>query len=267
MTHEFDGKKYETASSHQKEWGGKLIEELRLRGSESILDLGCGDGTLTARLAELVPDGEVVGIDASRGMIDVARKKEKGNLRFLLLDIDALDFAGKFDVVFSNATLHWVLDHRRLHDNVKRALRAGGVARFNFAGDGNCSHFFAVIREAMAQADFSGWFQGFHWPWYMPGVAEYETLAAAGGFDNVRVWGENADRYFPDAEAMIQWIDQPSIVPFLARVPQAGKASFREYVVRRMVEDTRQADGRCFETFRRIHLLARRGNGAILRRP
>jgi len=267
MAHEFDGKKYETASSHQKEWGGKLIEELHLRGNESILDLGCGDGALTARLAELVPEGEVVGIDASRGMIDVAGEKEKGNLRFLLLDIDALEFAGRFDVVFSNATLHWVLDHRRLLGNVKRALRDGGVARFNFAGDGNCSHFFAVIREAMARAEFSGWFQDFHWPWYMPAVAEYRAMAEAAGFGSARVWGENADRYFPDVEAMIRWIDQPSIVPFLTCVPEAGKASFREYVVRRMVEETRQADGRHFETFRRIHLLARKGNGGLPGRP
>ena len=92
MTHEFDGKKYEKASAHQKEWGRKLIAELNLQGTERVLDLGCGDGTLTAQIADLVPAGEVVGIDASRGMIDVARLKARKNLRFLLLDINQLDF-------------------------------------------------------------------------------------------------------------------------------------------------------------------------------
>jgi trans-aconitate methyltransferase len=108
MTHEFDGKKYEKASAHQKEWGTKLIAELDLRGTERILDLGCGDGALSAQIADLVPSGEVVGIDASRGMIEAARSKVRKNLRFVLLDINELNYVEQFDLVFSNATLHWV---------------------------------------------------------------------------------------------------------------------------------------------------------------
>jgi ubiquinone/menaquinone biosynthesis C-methylase UbiE len=69
MTFEFDGGKYQKASTHQKEWGAKLISEFTFNGSEHILDLGCGDGAITAELATLVPNGYVVGIDASRGMI------------------------------------------------------------------------------------------------------------------------------------------------------------------------------------------------------
>ena len=136
MAHEFDGKKYEKASDHQKEWGTRLIAELNLNGSERVLDLGCGDGTITARIAGLLPEGEVVGIDASEGMIDAALPKERHNLYFRRLDINDLDFVEKFDVVFSNATLHWVKDHKRLLRNVRRSLRPGGVLRFNFAGKG-----------------------------------------------------------------------------------------------------------------------------------
>ena len=77
MAHEFDGKKYEKASAHQKEWGAKLISELSLKGNERVLDLGCGDGVNTALIAEALPNGEVVGIDASKGMIDTAKPKEK----------------------------------------------------------------------------------------------------------------------------------------------------------------------------------------------
>ena len=62
MAHEFDGKKYEKASAHQKEWGAKLISELSLRGNERVLDLGCGEGSNTAMIAGLVPNGEVVGL-------------------------------------------------------------------------------------------------------------------------------------------------------------------------------------------------------------
>lgn len=258
MPHEFDGKKYEKASTHQKEWGAKLIAELGLQGTERVLDLGCGDGALTAKIAALLPHGEALGIDASQGMIDVAKQKQAGNLQFRLMDINALDFADEFDVVFSNATLHWVKDHPRLLQNVRHALRAGGILRFDFAGDGNCSHFFTVVREAIALDQFLPYFSDFQWPWYMPSVSQYESIVAQSGFREVRVWGENADRFFPDTEAMIRWIDQPSLVPFLARVAVQDKAPFREFVVGRMIEETKQPDGTCFETFRRVNVLARK---------
>jgi len=261
LPHEFDGKKYGKASLHQREWGTKLIAELNLQGSERILDLGCGDGAVSAQIADVVPDGEVTGIDASRGMIEAARPKERGNLRFLQMDIDDLNFVEQFDVVFSNATLHWVRDHRRLLANAGRALRPGGSIRFNFAGDGNCSNFFSVVREAMAAERFAAHFAGFDWPWYMPSVEEYAALVHASGLAEGRVWGENADRYFADAEAMTQWIDQPSLVPFLPRIPDGARARFREHVIAGMIERTRQADGRCFETFRRINVSAHKGRG------
>ncbi len=254
MTHEFDGKKYGKAAGHQREWGARLISELGLKGDEHVLDLGCGDGFLTALLAELLPDGEVMGIDAARGMIDVAVLKEKPNLRFRRLDIDNLDYENQFDLVFSSATLHWIKDHRRLLRNVHRALRADGRIRFNFAGDGNCSHFISVVREAMKLGEFRSFFAEFEWPWYMPSVREYEVLAGSSGLRDFHVWGENADRFFPDAETMVRWIDQPSLVPFIAAVPDPAKASFRDFVVRRMREETKQEDGRFFETFRRINV-------------
>lgn len=256
MTHEFDGKKYEKASDHQKEWGTRLIAELNLKGSERVLDLGCGDGSITAQIAVLLPEGEVLGIDASEGMISRALPKERHNLNFRRLDINDLDFVEQFDVVFSNATLHWVKDHKRLLRNVRRSIRPGGLLRFNFAGEGNCSNFFSVIQEAMARQEFRAFFAGFEWPWYMPPLNEYHVLAESSGLQNVQVWGENADRHFPDEQAMIRWIDQPSLVPFLAHVDEQKKDAFREFVVRRMIEETKQEDGRCFETFRRINVSA-----------
>jgi trans-aconitate 2-methyltransferase len=258
MTYEFDGKKYENASNHQKEWGARIIEELDLQGAERILDLGCGDGTLTVQLSRLVPNGEVAGIDASRGMIEAAEPKQKENVRFVLMDIDDLQINQEFDIVFSNATLHWVKDHQRLFRNVQRVLCPGGVVRFNFAGDGNCSFFYKVIRESMALPDFAKYFEKFTWPWYMPTIEEYQLLAEGAGFRSARVWGENADRFFPDAEVLIKWVDQPSLVPFVTCIAEHDKPPFRDYVVRRMIEETRQEDGTCFETFRRINLLARK---------
>jgi trans-aconitate methyltransferase len=258
MRHEFDGKKYEEASAHQKEWGAKLVSELGLHGTERVLDLGCGDGVLTAQIAALLSNGEVVGVDHSQGMIEVAREKQRDNLRFVLMDIDDLDFVDEFDMVFSNATLHWIKDHKRLLGNARRSLRRNGMLRFNFAGDGNCSNLLKVIREAMKQARFTKYFSNFEWPWYMPTVGEYKSLVAQSDFQDAQVWGENADRFFQDAETVIKWVDQPSLVPFLACVSEPDKAAFRDVVIRGMIEETRQDDGRCFETFRRINVFAQK---------
>ncbi|MBP2030428.1 trans-aconitate methyltransferase [Methanohalophilus levihalophilus] len=258
MVYEFDGKKYEQASTHQKEWGSRLIAELNLKGNERVLDLGCGDGTLSVRISDFLPNGEVIGIDASRSMIDVAIPKERDNLHFLLMDINALNFVEEFDVVFSNAALHWVKDHHSLLRNVSHSLYDGGQIRFNFAAEGNCSSFFKVIREAMALGSYAEHFSTFEWPWYMPSVDEYSALAKSSGLCNVKVWGENADRFFPDSEAMIKWIDQPSLVPFISFLPKEKQMEFREFVINRMIEETRQEDKRCFETFRRINILAQK---------
>jgi trans-aconitate methyltransferase len=258
MTREGDGRIYEQASAHQKEWGRALIADLNLQGAERVLDLGCGDGTLTARMAALVPQGEVAGLDSSRGMIAAAQPKARPNLRFILMDINAPDLREEFDVIFSNAALHWVKDHRPLYENVRRLLRPGGRIRFNFGGAGNCVHLIQVIREAMSQPAFSSYFAEFDWPWYMPAVEEYMTLVKASGLHDVRVWNENADRYFADAEAIVRWIDQPSIVPFLSCVAERQKKEFRDYVMRGVLEATRQSDSRCFEAFRRINVSARK---------
>lgn len=259
MAFEFDGEKYARASAHQKEWGKKLISEFTLTGDERILDLGCGDGGITAQLAELVPDGLTVGIDASQSMIESAQENYKAeNMRFDLMDINTIDFEDEFDVVFSNAALHWVKDHNRLLTNVHKSLKSEGMLRFNFAGDGNCSHFFRVIRQVMAEKEYSGYFNGFDWPWYMPSVDEYEKILKGCKFKEAKVWGENADRYFANTEAMIKWIDQPSIVPFLKCIDGPDKHDFRDKVVERMTEETIQEDGTCFETFRRINVFAKK---------
>jgi trans-aconitate methyltransferase len=258
MPHEFNGEEYKNASTHQKEWGNKIITEFNLRGDEHILDLGCGDGALTAELAQLVPEGFVLGIDASRGMIATACQLEAKNLSFRVLDINDLDFKNEFDLVFSNAALHWVKNHQALLTGVYRALKKNGILRFNFGAAGNCVNFIRIVKEAILLPEYKEYFFDFAWPWYFPEIGKYESLVQEYPFTEVRVWAENADRYFPDAETIVKWIDQPSLVPFLEVIPQSEKQHFRDYVVEKMIAATRQQDGRCFETFRRINVWARK---------
>jgi trans-aconitate 2-methyltransferase len=255
--YDFDPDKYRQGSNHQRDWGNRLIEELNLRGDEKILDLGCGEGTLSAKLAALVPKGGVVGMDSSAPMIEAARALEAPNLKFLCRDIDDLDFNKGFDVVFSNAALHWVKDHDGLLQTVHRALKPEGVARFNFAGDGNCPNFLGVVNELMADEKYSRYFAAFIWPWYMPTVSSYEDKVGCSGLFDFRVWGEAVDRNF-SAPELIAWIEQPSLVPLLEQIPSDTKRSFRDDAVAMMLRRTEQADGSYLETFRRINLLARK---------
>ena len=257
MSFEFDGEKYKKASSHQKEWANKILGELHFNGNEIILDLGCGDGITTNQLAEMVPDGKVVGIDASRGMIKTALKdKKQSNVYFEQKDINEIRYIEEFDFIFSNATLHWVKDHTKLLKKIFSGLRGNGSLMFNFAADGNCSYFFKVIRQAMNKKEYREYFKGYSWPWFMPTIEEYQKLAKEAEFSEIEIWGENADRYFEDTETMIKWIDQPSIVPFLKHIPQPEKENFRNYVVEQMIKETKQEDGTCFETFRRVNMKA-----------
>lgn len=258
MPHEFNGEEYTKASTHQKEWGNKIISELNLKGNESILDLGCGDGVLTAELAELVPDGHVLGIDGSYGMIEAAGKLSSRNLVFKLQDINSIDYVSEFDLVYSNATLHWIKYHSRLLSKIYQCLKQDGILRINFAADGNCSYLNKVLKDTMRFPEFEKLFVGFEWPWYFPELETYEALVCKFPFREVRVWGENADRYFSDVNSMVKWVDQPSLVPFLEYLPRHDKQNFRNYVVEKMIEITLQKDGRCFETFRRINVLARK---------
>jgi trans-aconitate methyltransferase len=250
MAHEFDGKKYEKASTHQKEWGNKLISEFNLQGNEKILDLGCGDGTLTQNLAKLVPNGNVLGIDASKGMINVAKEKESDNLEFALMDINNINLNQKFDIIFSNATLHWIKNHNKLWDSINKLLKPNGIIRLNFASDGNCSYFFNIIKETMLLDKYKNYFSDFDWPWYMPTLKEYENILKNYKFSDIKIWGENADRNFPNKEAIIGWIEQPSIVPFLKYI--SDKESFKNIVIEQMLNATLQDDGQYFETFRRF---------------
>lgn len=258
MSFEFDAERYQQASAHQQEWGRRLIAELNFQGHERILDVGSGAGSLTRRLAAAVPRGSVLGLDASAQMVDAARKLEGPNLEFVRMDILDADYREAFDVVFSSATVHWVKDHARLLGVLHKALRPGGVIRLSFAGEGNCSRLVAVFGELMAESEYREAFDGFAWPWFMPSVEQYEQLVGEVPFADARVWGEVADRHFPNVEAMVGWIDQPSLVPFRQHLDTATGDRFRAEVISRMTRRCREADGRCFETFRRINVLARK---------
>src|SRR5688572_13318829 len=86
-----------------------LVKLIRVREGLRVIDLGCGTGELTARLADILPGSDVLGVDSSPAMLEKAEPLERPGLRFALMAIEAV--SGEWDVVFSHAALHWVDDH------------------------------------------------------------------------------------------------------------------------------------------------------------
>ena len=105
--YKWDAQEYEKHSQGQQKWARELIEKISLEGTENVLDLGCGDGKVTAEISKLVINGSIIGVDNSAGMIKLARDKHSTaiypNLSFQEMDAVNLNFNDRFDFIFSNA--------------------------------------------------------------------------------------------------------------------------------------------------------------------
>lgn len=162
---------YDESHSFVHEYGGDVIELLERELGDRVLDLGCGTGHLTARLAE--GDGSVVGVDSSSGMISRARDSYP-ELEFIHADARSLtdDIDGSFDAIFSNATLHWIpeQDMDQVLSSVTDLLRPGGQFVVEFGGRGNVETIVSAIETELTERGYEGTN-----PWYFPSVGEYTT--------------------------------------------------------------------------------------------
>jgi len=114
----WDGRAYQRFSRYQTGEGLKLIDLLDAGEGEHVLDVGCGNGLLTLRIARNSPGGMVLGVDSSVEMLKKAEENKReqgvGNVDFLLRDALSIDYEERFDAVFSNSALHWIRDHGEL---------------------------------------------------------------------------------------------------------------------------------------------------------
>jgi trans-aconitate methyltransferase len=154
--------------------GAPVVELLAPQPGERILDLGCGDGVLTRKLADL--GCEVVAIDASAPQIESARKL---GLNAHVMDGEQLPFQEEFDAVFSNAVLHWIKNADPMIAGVYRSLKSGGRFVAECGGYG-CVH---KIKSALVQAlDRRGLDGEARVPWYFPTPGDYATRLERAGF-------------------------------------------------------------------------------------
>jgi SAM-dependent methyltransferase len=139
-TSKWDAGEYARVGSFVAKLGGAALDLLDPKTGENILDIGCGEGTLTLKIIER--GAKVLGIDNSPEMIAAAREK---GIDAFLLPVEEMDFDAEFDAAFSNATLHWVLEREKAARAIFRALKRGGRFAGEMGGDGNLKR----LREAL----------------------------------------------------------------------------------------------------------------------
>ncbi len=227
QTYAWNAVDYTKNSSNQYEWAQELIPKLNLKGNEALLDIGCGNGKVTQLLASYLPHGKVVGIDSSKEMVALARKTyphcHYPNLTFLRMDARELTFPEQFDVAFSNASLHWIIDHQPVLKGVNRALEDNGKLLFQMAGKGNAQDIIAVLEEMISEEDCKPYFRNFTFPYGFYEPEEYTKWLTDAGFKPQRVDLLSKDMKLEGIGGLIGWI-RTTWLPFTERLP----AEFRD---------------------------------------
>jgi SAM-dependent methyltransferase len=216
--------------------GDAVLQLLAPQPGELILDVGCGDGALTARIA--AAGARVVGLDSSPEMVEAARAR---GIDAFVADAEAMDPErfGRFDAAFSNAALHWMLDPDAVATNIFQALRDGGRFVGEMGGEGNLAILRQALREILTE-------RGYRMPerdpaWYAD-VESFTRLYCVAGFCEVRA--DLIARPTPLPGGVADWVRTfRAGVMDMAMVPEWERDDLAAAVEARVAPALRQADG------------------------
>jgi trans-aconitate methyltransferase len=225
-----------------------LVGMLDPKPGERILDLGCGTGHLTDRLAS--SGANVIGLDSSPSMIAQARQNFP-KLNFQLMDATSFRFDDPFDCIFSNAALHWMRDAPLVAESMARALKHGGRLVLEMGAKENIARIRAGIESVLSEAGFAA-----RHPWYFPSLGEYSVLLEDEGFEID--FGQTFLRWnrleHPE-RGLREWIEMFGSAYF-EDVP----ADRRDALIRKIEERLRPQlwrDGAWWADYRRLRIKAR----------
>ena len=238
---------YSTNARFVSDLGQPVVDLLAPQRGERILDLGCGDGVLTRKLADLGCD--IVGVDSSAEMIAAARSL---GLDARVMDARALVFDAEFDAVFSNAAFHWMKDPDRVIAGVRRALKPGSRFVGECGGLGNVRTFVQALETALARRSIDPSTVN---PWHFASADEHRARLEAHGFDVMSV--ELFERPTPLPGDVAGWFDTFA-QSFVAPLPAAERPGFLADVAASVRSSLRNADGVYIADYVRLRFAARR---------
>jgi trans-aconitate 2-methyltransferase len=236
----WDAKDYAKNSQNQHQWAKELIPKLKLKGNEALLDIGCGDGKITAELVTFLPNGRVVGIDSSVQMIKLAQNtfsnRDYPNLSFQVMDARKLIFQNEFDMIFSNAALHWIIEQKAVLQGVHRSLKTGGRVLFQMAGKGNALAVLGILDDLLVEASWKEFFEDFAFPYGFFSAEEYTAFLVEAGLKPLRVELFSRDMKHVGKEGLAGWI-RTTWLPYTERLPSEKRDKFVKEIVKRYIKN------------------------------
>lgn len=222
---EWDAASYANLSTPQQAWADEVLGRLRLTGDETVMDLGCGAGVVTERLAALVPRGRVIAVDASEAMVEQARRRLGGRSTVVLADLRDFSWPEPADVVFSTAALHWVPDHGALWRRLRGLLRDGGRVVAQYGGEGNIPGVEAALADLAGSRPYREYLLPWTSPWTFEAPETAREHALAAGFRDVRAWSQGRRARPPNMRAFLA---NAVAVTALDRLPTGLRSAFAD---------------------------------------
>jgi trans-aconitate 2-methyltransferase len=252
----WDADKYDEVKSPQVDAGKELITMAKVRDTDSILDIGCGTGKLTVELARLASKGFVTGIDTSEEMLQKARtvSGDLKHIRLINIQAQSMGFSEMFDLVFSNSTLQWIKEQRKVVGLMHKSFKKGGRIACQLPAKNFCKEFFGYSDNAIALLGFEKYFKKWQSPWYLPDKEEYQDLLEDAGFQGVDVFYRDYRIVFDSINGGIQWWASAGLRPYLEMLPP-GEQEYFKYAVAMNYENNRTEKGIEFG-FRRLFAFA-----------
>lgn len=201
---DWDGAGYAVVSELQRAMATESLELLALDGAERVLDVGCGDGYVTAVIAERLCSGSILGVDPSPRMIEAARDRATA-ATFQLGDVTSLTFDAEFDVVTSFNALHWVHDQVGAYRSLAGALVPGGRALLTFVCGGPRPSVEDVAMDVARDTRWVRAFEGFVAPFVHPAPDAFALSATAAGFEVRRQAVVDKSWDFGSRDAFAHW--------------------------------------------------------------